>query len=134
MQACGTPALHIILAEDSRSDVMLVRLALREAGLDCDLQVVGDGEKAIELLDRLDRDPNLPPIDLLIVDLNLPKCNGEEVLARLRATRRNGRARAIVLSGSLVEADYQGVRKLGVLHCFQKPASLAEYLRLGTMV
>jgi len=67
-------ALQIVLAEDNPADVTVVRMALREAGLRCELRILQDGEQAIAFLDRLDADPKAAaPIDLLLLDMHLPK-------------------------------------------------------------
>ena len=77
---------EILIAEDNPADVALVREALKLHGLDCVLRVLRDGEQALALLDSLDRDPKVPRVDLLILDMHLPKYDGEEILKRLRST------------------------------------------------
>ncbi len=126
--------VRIIVAEDNRADAMLVEMALSEAGIRCELETVQDGEQAIELLDRLDRDESAPVIDLLLADLNLPKLSGEEVVAHLRSTRRNTHAPAILMSGSTLASDVARSERFANTRYFQKPSSLTEFLTLGTLV
>jgi DNA-binding response OmpR family regulator len=64
----------------------LVRPALREHGVDCELQVIGDGEEALSFIDGPDLDSKTPCPDLLLLDLYLPKRDGNEILKCLRAS------------------------------------------------
>src|SRR6185369_18088842 len=92
------PPFEILIAEDNPADVALVREALALQNVDCVLHVLRDGEAALSLLDRLDNDPNQPPVDLLILDMHLPKYDGEEVLNRLRSTRHYAQTPVIVMT------------------------------------
>ena len=69
-------AFRLVLVEDTEPDVFLVREALRQAGLDFELQVLEDGEKAIEFVDAIEMDRNAPRPDMVLLDLNLPKKSG----------------------------------------------------------
>jgi two-component system, chemotaxis family, response regulator Rcp1 len=93
----------ILLVEDSRGDAELFRLALAETRPDCRLRVTSDGERALALLAR----GELP--DLVVLDLNLPRLTGHEVLADLRAARepRLRRLPVVVLTTSAAPADVQ---------------------------
>ena len=86
MMTAGTKPFEILLAEDSQEDAELVRLALKEHGVECILRVFRDGEEAITLLRSLDADPKDAALDLLIVDMKLPKRSGEDILECLRST------------------------------------------------
>jgi CheY-like chemotaxis protein len=128
------PPLKIVLAEDNPHDVILVRMALSDAGLNFDLTVLADGEQAIRFLDRLDQDPRQPMIDLLLLDLNLPKWDGEEILKRLRSTERIAQTPVIVMTGSPAPRASETAQKNAAVHYFHKPLNLAAYMRLGTLV
>jgi CheY-like chemotaxis protein len=128
------PPLKIVLAEDNPHDVTLVRLALSDAGLNFDLSVLADGEQAISFIESLDQDSKQPMIDLLLLDLNLPKRGGEEILKRLRSTERIAQTPVIVMTGSHAERGYETAQKNAAIHYFSKPLNLAEYRRLGTLV
>jgi hypothetical protein len=65
-----------VLAEDNPVDVGMVRAALREHGVDCELHVIGDGEEALSFIDSLDLNSKIPCPDLLRLDLCLPKRDG----------------------------------------------------------
>ncbi len=125
---------QIVLAEDNPGDVLLVRMALRDAGMNCDVTVVDDGEKAIDLIRRLDDDPNAAPVHLLLLDLHLPKRDGADVLQRLRSTQRNARTPVILMTGSDAPSDRQLAQQHPEVHYFRKSASFAEFMHLGAIV
>jgi DNA-binding response OmpR family regulator len=114
--------------------VGLVREALREHKVDCDLYVVGDGEQMVSFIDRLDFDQHLPCPDLLLLDLYLPRRDGNEVLKHLRASERCAHTPVVVLTSSDSPRDYETAEKNAAIHYFRKPSSLAEFLELGTIV
>ncbi len=126
--------LNIVVAEDNQPDVTLVGLALMNAGLNRSLRILSDGEQAMAFVESLDRDSSLPAIDLLLLDLNLPKMDGEEILKRLRSTSRNAQTPVVVMTGSNEARDYERLRRHGGVHFFRKPFSLAEYMHLGGIV
>ena len=78
------PAHAILLVEDNPADVMITQRALKESGLAVQLIVVRDGQEAIDYLFSQDR-PGWRAPDLILLDLNLPRMNGREVLQRVRA-------------------------------------------------
>jgi len=125
---------EILIAEDNPADVALVREALKLHGLDCVLRVLRDGEQALALLDSLDRDPKVPRVDLLILDMHLPKYDGEEILKRLRSTGHYAQLPVIVMtshSSSWIEA--KTTKRAGLFY-FRKPSTLDELSELGLMV
>jgi CheY-like chemotaxis protein len=84
--ATETRPFEILLAEDSEGDAELVRQALKQYHIDCSLHLVSDGARAIEFINRIGTEPKVPPLDLLLLDLRLPICDGDEVLTRLRSS------------------------------------------------
>lgn len=125
---------QIVLVEDNPADVMLVQLSLRDAGLNCALTVVDDGDKAILLVEQLDQDSKAPRIDLLLLDLHLPKRDGADILNRLRSTEHNAQTPVIVMTASDAPSDYQTAQKHAAIRYFRKPTSLAEFMQLGVIV
>ncbi|MBV8844111.1 MAG: response regulator [Bryobacterales bacterium] len=110
MSTAATPLWQIVLAEDNPGDIMLVRMALRDAGLSCALTVLEDGAKAITLIEQLDENTKAPKIDLLLLDLHLPKRDGEDILRRLRSTERNAQAPVIVMTAPTRRTTMQRLR------------------------
>ena len=128
------PAKNIVLAEDNSGDVMLVRLALKNSGLDCELCVLDDGDKVVSFIREFDANPNAAPIDLLLLDMHLPKRDGEEILQFLRSSAHCAQTPVVVLSASDMPQDHGQAQKYAALHYFRKPSDLAGYLQLGIMV
>ena len=125
---------QILVAEDSSADVALVREALNEADLDCALHVIGDGAEAIRFLDKLDAEQSASALDLVLLDMHLPKCDGEAILKRLRCTERYGQTPVIVMTASDSSVVEQKAMKFAALSYFRKPSSLDEFMKLGTIV
>jgi len=113
--------------------VYLVREAMRTEGLDARIQVADNGEAAINILNRVDESLDEPP-SLLLLDLNVPRKDGMQVLEWLRRSRRCGDIPVIMISSSDSPMDRQRAFELGVTEYFRKPSKLAEFMRLGNMV
>ena len=133
MMAAGTKPFEILLAEDSLGDVELVRLALKEHGVECMLRVFRDGEEAITFLRSLDADPKGPALDLLIVDMNLPKRSGEDVLKCLRPTENYAQTPVDVMSSLIAGANKEKATKHAAM-VLQKPLTLDGFMQLGSIV
>jgi CheY-like chemotaxis protein len=130
----ASPLSQIVLAEDNPADVGLVREALREHKIHCELRVISDGEEAMAFIDRLDLDAKLPCPDLLLLDLHLPKRDGGEILKHLRESERCGQTPVVILTSSDSTRDQQIAEKNAAIHYFRKPSSLGEFMQLGTIV
>jgi CheY-like chemotaxis protein len=125
---------NVLLVEDNPADINLVEEALDEARIDCRLHIVRDGMRAIEFLERLDAEPDHPPPDVVLLDLNLPKIGGEEVLKRVRMSPKCIGVKVLIISSSDVPADRERVMQLGASGYFRKPSSLAQFMLLGIEV
>jgi len=132
--ATATGLYQILLAEDSAADVAIVRIALRDQGLDHVLHVARDGEEAISFIQRADKDRKSPGPDLLLLDMHLPKYNGEEILKCLRSTERYGQIPVVVMTSSNSPADYDRAQKHAAMFYFRKPSRLDEFIQLGIIV
>ena len=125
---------EILLAEDNPEDAELVRMALQEHRVNCSLRVIRDGAEAIAWLSSLDAEPGTAALDLLLLDMNLPKCSGEDILKRLRSTEHYAQTPVIVMSGLAVDAVEEKTARHAAIVYFKKPFSIGEYLRLGSIV
>jgi CheY-like chemotaxis protein len=125
---------HILLAEDNPADVGLVREALREHGIQCQLQVLSDGEVAMAFIDCLDADASLPCPDVFLLDLHLPKQDGTEVLRHLRASPRCGQTPVVIFTAAEPLPGQEQPSMDPAVRYFQKPNSLGEFLYLGRIV
>jgi CheY-like chemotaxis protein len=130
----GSHSNYILLAEDNPADVELVREALEDRSVDCGLHVVPDGAQAVAFIERLDGNSALQCPSLLLLDLHLPKRNGDEILRCLRASERCGQTPVVVLTSSDSPRDVENATRHAALHYFRKPSALDAYLRLGDIV
>ena len=124
---------EILLAEDNQGDVDLVREALREHQIDCSLTIVSDGACAIDLINRMDADPSAPPLDLLLLDIRLPRRDGQEVLKCLRSSNGYAGTPVIIMTGLCSGVlDEKAIGNEATY--FEKPSTLDEFLHLGSIV
>ena len=114
----------ILLIEDNPSDVDLTRRALERSRIANDLVVAEDGEAALEYLRREDL-YELPALALL--DLNLPKLSGLEVLRQIRADARTRRLPVVILTSSKEEQDLAAGYDLGVNSYIRKPVDFKQF-------
>jgi DNA-binding response OmpR family regulator len=96
--------------------------------------VVQDGEKALRFFEQLDRDDTTPCPVLVIIDINLPKKHGGEVLQEMRRSRRCANALVLVVTSSDSASDRDAMAKLGVNGYFRKPSEYDEFMKLGEVV
>jgi len=127
------PAL-ILLAEDNRGDVRLILHAFQEHCVEHELLLMEDGEKAIEYIERTDGDNNAQCPDLVMLDLNLPKKDGEQILERMRTSQKYAHTPVVVLTSSDSPQDRAMAKKLGAIKYFQKPSDLEEFMNIGALV
>ena len=122
---------NILLVEDNPDDVELTRLAFEEANVANDMAVVRDGAEALDYLFArgryADRDPmELPSIVLL--DLNLPKLDGREVLQAIRAEPATRELPVVVLTTSVEPFDVEASYALGANSYIQKPVDFEQFV------
>jgi len=100
--------------------------------VDGDLVILSDGEMAIQFIHDLDTQTTGCP-NLIIIDLNLPKRSGREVLAAMRSSERCGRVPAMILSSSDTQQDRADADRLGANRYLRKPTQLEDFLSLGAI-
>jgi chemotaxis family two-component system response regulator Rcp1 len=122
--------IQILLVEDNLADVELTLEALEEAKFANDVHVIRDGAEALEYLNGGEGRAGFPRPDLIILDLNLPKRSGHEVLAALKTDANLRRIPVAVLTTSSAEADVIASYDLGA-NCFlTKPVNVGEFLKI----
>lgn len=123
------PALvTILLVEDSLADIELTLEALEEAKFLNDVRVVRDGAAALDFLHRRNGHETAPRPDLVILDLNLPKRSGHEVLADLKEDADLRRIPVAVLTTSAAERDIVNSYDLGANCYLTKPVDVGQFL------
>jgi chemotaxis family two-component system response regulator Rcp1 len=118
---------HILLAEDNPADVYLLREALSlEDGENIDLTVVSDGEEAMKYIEQGRKRP-----DLIVLDLNLPKSDGGDVLRCIRDRPELHNVPVVILTSSDSPKDKSAIERLGASCYLTKPSELDAFLALG---
>ena len=120
--------VQILLVEDSPGDVRLTQEILRDAKIANELHVVGDGEEAMAFLRREDGHAGVPRPDLILLDLNLPRKDGREVLEELKAEPDLHSIPVIVLTTSAAERDVLRSYELSASCYITKPIDLNEFI------
>ncbi len=110
---------------------MLLAMALKAHETNLEVHVAKDGEDAIEKLAEAGSGKRCFP-DLIVLDLNLPKLSGIEVLTRIRRDERLQQAPVVVLTSSDSPIDRNMVEAIGVQAYFKKPMMLDDFLELGS--
>lgn len=126
MQPFDLRPCKILLVEDNPGDVILIREAFKEGRVPSRMTVVGDGEEAIRHLKH--ESANLP--DLILLDLNLPKKDGREVLRIVKCYPELRRIPILVLTTSSDQRDVLEAYRLHANSYLTKPTDLEEYFTL----
>jgi CheY-like chemotaxis protein len=123
----GRPA-QILLVEDSPSDVAMTVAALREGHIANDMHVAGDGEEALDYLFRRGEFCDAPRPDLILLDLNLPKKDGCEVLAKVKADDSLKTIPVVVLTTSAAQSDVVRMYRVHANSYITKPVGFEQFL------
>ena len=122
-----TAPIRILLVEDNPGDVELTRETLAGGTLAVELTVVLDGAEALDYLYRRGRHADAYPPDLILLDLQLPRLDGREVLDAMARDDTLRRIPVVVLSSSDAQGDILACYALGASCYLQKPVDLAEF-------
>jgi two-component system, chemotaxis family, response regulator Rcp1 len=123
----GRP-IEVLLVEDSPSDAELTVEALREAKIRNNLNVVEDGIQAMQFLRRQGRFADAPCPDLILLDLNLPRKDGREVLAEIKADEKLAGITVVVMTTSTSEQDLLRAQALKADSYITKPVEFMRFL------
>lgn len=128
MKSRETRPIEILLVEDNPGDVRLTREALHDAKVRNNMVVVGDGLKAMAYLKRENEHSNAARPDLILLDLNLPRMNGFEVLDAIKADESLRRIPVVVLTTSQAEQDIIRSYNLYANAYVNKPVDLEQFI------
>lgn len=124
--------LRILILEDNRADVCLLKRALQMAAIDFTAIIFEDGEGAMRYIDQDSVPEGKPMLDLAILDLNVPKCDGAEVLAYIRSSPQLQHIPVVVFSSS---PTHVMLHRTAQADCYiTKPCELDEFLRIGEQI
>ena len=126
-----TRPYSILIVEDNGSDVFLLERALNRQHITFELTHLRDGGEALAFIRREGRYANSPRPDLILVDLNLPKIDGEDVIREVRNARHLDGVPACVWSSSESMRDRESLNRLGVDQFIFKPSGLEQFMQIG---
>jgi chemotaxis family two-component system response regulator Rcp1 len=122
--------LEILLVEDNASDVDLLEIALKDSIFKLHLNVCSDGEQAMQFLNRERQFKSAPRPDLVILDLNLPKKTGHEVLKEIKADPELCEIPVAVLTTAAQESDRPKILSYPSAQLFNKPFRFRDYKKV----
>jgi chemotaxis family two-component system response regulator Rcp1 len=117
----------VLLVEDSPGDVRLTQEAFRDADKRVDLRIAADGVEAMSFLKRTGAHADAPRPDFILLDLNLPKMDGREVLAHIKEDEDLMTIPTVILTTSDAEADILKSYQLQANCYLSKPVQLEEF-------
>ena len=121
---------EVLLVEDSPGDVRLTQEAFKEANVLVNLHVASDGEQAMALLSRDGEYAKVPRPDLILLDLNLPKKDGREVLKEVKESATLGSIPVVILTTSAADEDVLRSYRLHANCYIAKPVDLEGFLKV----
>jgi chemotaxis family two-component system response regulator Rcp1 len=125
-----TRVIEILLVEDNPADARLTREALRDAKVQNNLSVVDDGVEALAFLQREGAYDKSPRPDLILLDLNLPRKDGRQVLAEIKADPDLKMIPVVILTTSTAEEDVLNSYGLHANAYVKKPVDFSQFLRV----
>lgn len=136
MTVQGTPGYRptILLVEDNPADLRLAQEVLKEAQLDHDLLVARDGEQAMKIIRQEGEYGSYKQPDLILLDLNLPRKHGREVLREIKSDARYRRIPVLVLSTSKAESDLFACYDAHANCYLTKPVAIDEFAELARLI
>ncbi|MBI1243042.1 MAG: response regulator [Nostoc sp. RI_552] len=122
--------IEVLLVEDNASDAHLTRMALEDSKIAVNLHVVEDGVEAMAFLRKQEQYNQVPHPDIILLDLNLPKKDGREVLAEIKADQNLRGIPIVVLTTSQWSEDILKVYNLSA-NCFiTKPVDFDQFVKI----
>ena len=128
------PRPTVLLVDDDSTDVLVIREVLERCGLNFRVEVARNGQAAVMYLEELARGQLKAPPALILLDLNLPKIPGLELLQIIRSDSRWRQVPVIIVTSSQAESDRSAAERFGANAYFQKPTDLDEYQLLAELV
>lgn len=112
----------------------LIREAIDSCKIDAEIDVVRDGQAAVNYFETVEAERPDDCPDLILLDMNLPRRSGDEVLRHLRTSTRCRDSKVLIVSSSDAPRDRGAVESSGIASYFRKPSSYDEFMKLGPLV
>lgn len=122
--------IKIILIEDNMGDILLINEAINQSCYNCSVTSLTDGEKGIQYLDKLQQGAYMEPPGLILLDINLPKISGKEILYFIKSNPQLKTIPVAIFSSSAYDKDINDAKSLNADYYFQKPADLTHYFQV----
>ena len=129
----GNRFMTVLVADDDPGDQLLMRRSFEKACVDCDLRFVNDGEEALDYLLRRGKYENprsSPRPDVLLLDINMPKLDGRQVLGQVKTDPQLAAIPVVILTTSDWEFDVQACYELGCNSYLTKPVEVTDFIDL----
>ena len=125
-----TELIHILLVEDNEGDILLTTEALKDARIGNSISITRDGWEAIQYLEKEDGYSQAITPDLILLDINLPKLNGQEVLKRIKTNDRFKHIPVIVLTTSSAAQDITSSYQNHANSYITKPVEAEDFMQI----
>jgi CheY-like chemotaxis protein len=123
--------MNILVVEDNAAEQLIMREAYKQFPHDCHLSFTKDGVEALEFLRKETNFLNAPEVDFIILDLNLPRKNGQETLEEIKKDDRLKAIPVIILTGSCSPHELLRCYENGASFCLNKPTSFQDHINLA---
>ncbi len=123
-------SIELLLVEDNPGDVQLTQIALEDSKISVNLNVVSDGVEAMAFLRKQENYTQVPTPDIILLDLNLPRKDGREVLAEIKADQILKRIPVVVLTTSGAEEDILKAYNLSANCYITKPVDFDQFVKI----
>ncbi|MBD2448299.1 response regulator [Nostoc sp. FACHB-152] len=122
--------IEVLLVEDNPGDAELTRIALQDSKISINLNIVEDGVEAMAFLRKQDNYAKKPHPDIVLLDLNLPRKDGREVLAEIKSDEKLKRIPVVVLTTSQSEEDILKAYNLAANCYITKPVDFDQFVKI----
>src|SRR6266566_5743712 len=126
--------LTIIVVEDNPVDVYLMNWVLRAHELSYELEVIDNGDRAMDYVNQLAHEERRRSPTIMLLDLNLPQRDGREILQRVKSIPQGSDVRVVVVTSSNNPTDRRETLAMGADAYFTKPYHLNEFMALGNLI
>jgi CheY-like chemotaxis protein len=126
--------VNILLVEDNEGDILLTREAFEDAEIPVTMNVVRNGEQAIHFLNKREKFKEMPTPDMILLDINLPKLNGIEVLKYIKEHERYKKIPVVMLTTSSSKRDIQASYENYVNSYITKPLDVSDFMNAITTI